>query len=74
MRQDNTLQVYYDEKFVGTRAMTADHKAAFQYGEECEKMWKTCFDKCVLMWLHITGTIIQKISHIYMMNQMTSGV
>ena len=34
MRQDNTLQVYYDEKFVGTLAMTADHKAAFQYGEE----------------------------------------
>ena len=34
MRQDNILQVYYDEKFVGTLAMTADHKAAFQYGEE----------------------------------------
>lgn len=27
MRQDNALQVYYDEKFVGTLAITADHKA-----------------------------------------------
>ena len=34
MRQDNALQVYYDEKFVGTLAITADHKAAFQYSEE----------------------------------------
>ena len=29
MKQDNALQVYYDEKLVGTLAMTADHKAAF---------------------------------------------
>lgn len=34
MRQDNALQVYYDEKFVGTLAITDDHKAAFQYSEE----------------------------------------
>ena len=34
MKQDNALQVYYDEKLVGTLAMTADHKAAFQYSEE----------------------------------------
>ena len=34
MRQDNALQVYYDKKFVGTLAMTADHKVAFQYSEE----------------------------------------
>ena len=34
MRQNNALQVYYDERFVGTLAMTADHKAAFQYDDE----------------------------------------
>ena len=34
MRQDNALQVYYDERFVGTLAMTANHKVAFQYSEE----------------------------------------
>ena len=31
MREGNALQVFYDEKLVGTLAMTADHKAAFQY-------------------------------------------
>ena len=30
MKQDNVLQVYYDEKLVGTLAMTVDYKAAFQ--------------------------------------------
>ena len=34
MSQDNVLQVFYDEKLVGTLAMTAEHKAAFQYCEE----------------------------------------
>lgn len=34
MKQDNALQVYYDEKLVGTLAMTADHKAAVQYDDE----------------------------------------
>ena len=34
MKQDNALQVYYDEKLVGTLAMIADHKAAFQYDDE----------------------------------------
>lgn len=34
MRQNNVLQVYYDERLVGTLAMTADHKAAFQYDDE----------------------------------------
>mgnify|MGYP000819021014 CR=1 FL=1 len=34
MREGNALQVFYDEKLVGTLAMTADHKAAFQYSEE----------------------------------------
>ena len=34
MRQNNALQVYYDERLVGTLAMTADHKAAFQYDDE----------------------------------------
>jgi len=28
MKQDNALQVYYDEKLVGTLAMTANRKAA----------------------------------------------
>ena len=34
MRQNNALQVYYDERHVGTLAMTADHKVAFQYDGE----------------------------------------
>ena len=34
MRQNNALQVYYDERLVGTLAMTADHKVAFQYDGE----------------------------------------
>lgn len=34
MRQNNALQVYYDERMVGTLAMTADHKVAFQYDDE----------------------------------------
>ena len=34
MRQDSALQVYYDERHVGTLAMTADHKVAFQYDDE----------------------------------------
>ena len=34
MRQNNALQVYYDERHVGTLAMTADYKVAFQYCEE----------------------------------------
>ena len=34
MKQDNTLQVYYDERLVGTLAMTANRKAAFQYSDE----------------------------------------
>ena len=34
MSRDNVLQVFYDEKLVGTLAMTAEYKAAFQYCEE----------------------------------------
>ena len=34
MKEDNRLQVYYEEMCVGTLALTADHKAAFQYDEE----------------------------------------
>lgn len=34
MKQDNALQVYYDEKLVGTLATTANRKAAFQYTDE----------------------------------------
>ena len=34
MKPNNALQVLYDERLVGTLAMTADHKAAFQYSEE----------------------------------------
>lgn len=35
MSRDNVLQVFYDEKLVGTLAMTAEYKTAFQYCEEC---------------------------------------
>ena len=34
MKPNNALQVLYDERLVGTLAMTAYHKAAFQYSEE----------------------------------------
>ena len=34
MRQNNALQVYYDERHVGTLAMTADYNVAFQYCKE----------------------------------------
>ena len=34
MKPNNALQVLYDERLVGMLAMTADHKAAFQYSEE----------------------------------------
>ena len=30
MREGNALQVFYDEKLVGTLAMTADHKMVFR--------------------------------------------
>ena len=33
MKRDNSLQVYYHERLVGTLAMTADRKAAFQYSK-----------------------------------------
>ena len=29
MKEDNVLQVYYEEKRVGTMALTADHKSGF---------------------------------------------
>ena len=34
MKQDKVLQVCYEDKIVGTLAMTANHKAAFQYSDE----------------------------------------
>ncbi len=34
MRQDNALQVLFEDRLVGTLALTADHKAAFEYAEE----------------------------------------
>ena len=34
MKQDNAPQVYYDEKPVGTLAMTASRQVAFQYNDE----------------------------------------
>lgn len=33
MRRGNSLQVYYHDRLVGTLAMTADYKAAFQYSK-----------------------------------------
>ena len=35
MKQDKVLQVCYEDQTVGTLAMTADHKVAFQYSDEC---------------------------------------
>ncbi len=37
MKEDNRLQVYYEERRVGTLALAADHKAAFQYAEKEDK-------------------------------------
>ena len=34
MKQDKVLQVCYEDQTVGTLAMTADHKVAFQYSDE----------------------------------------
>ena len=34
MKTSSALQVLYDGRLVGTPAMTANHKAAFQYSEE----------------------------------------
>ena len=34
MRQDKALQVLFEDRLVGTLALTADHKAAFEYAEE----------------------------------------
>lgn len=34
MSETKTLQVMYDEKFVGTLAMASGHKVAFQYSEQ----------------------------------------
>ena len=34
MKQDRSLQVYIGQRLVGTLAMTAEHKAAFQYSEQ----------------------------------------
>lgn len=34
MKTDNILQVYYENRLVGTLAMTSNRKAAFQYSEE----------------------------------------
>ncbi len=34
MREDNALRVCYANRFVGTLAMTADYKVAFQYSDE----------------------------------------
>ena len=34
MKRNDVLQVSYHERLVGTLALTADHKAAFQYSEK----------------------------------------
>ena len=31
MRQNNILQVFYDDRQVGTLVLNADHKVAFEY-------------------------------------------
>lgn len=41
MRQNNALQVYYDERLVGTLAMTADHSKNFTYlYDEINDQWR----------------------------------
>ena len=46
MKEDNVLQVYYGEKLVGTLALTADYKAAFQYAQEwLENAFFVAFEK-----------------------------
>lgn len=47
MREDNALRVYYADRFVGTLAMTADYKVAFQYSDE----WLECMKvgQCMLI-------------------------
>ena len=37
MKPNNALQVFYDGRLVGMLAMTADHRAAFQYSEKIMK-------------------------------------
>lgn len=34
MKTNDTLNVFYDNRHVGTLAMTNSHKVAFQYSEE----------------------------------------
>lgn len=34
MKPDNFLRVYYEDRLVGRMAMSADHKAAFQYSDQ----------------------------------------
>ena len=46
MKQDNALQVYYDEKLVGTLAMTANRKAAFQYTDEWNMDFRSVRSRC----------------------------
>lgn len=45
MKQDNTLQVYYDERLVGTLAMTANRKAASQ-GDRRSFQPEICYQIC----------------------------
>lgn len=40
MRQDKALQVLFEDRLVGMLALTADHKAAFEY---TEVGWKKAF-------------------------------
>ena len=44
MKQDNALQVYYDEKLVGTLAMTANQKAGVcaHKGLFWRPLWRVC--------------------------------
>ena len=49
MKQDKVLQVCYEDQTVGTLAMTADHKVAFQYSDE----WlETGFWINPFLWIH----------------------
>ena len=47
MKQDKVLQVCYEDQTVGTLAMTADHKVAFQYSDEWLESMTIDFSDCL---------------------------
>ena len=50
MKQDKVLQVCYEDQTVGTLAMTADHKVAFQYSDEWRSEERRVGKECRSRW------------------------